>query len=91
MFLDFFPIALRAVLKVTTISILLRDIKHTLTSWTHATSNYHGVINLGWENFSQRRNIMRIMYIIIQTSLTPSNCQHLWKPMPYWLCSREPS
>ena len=56
MFSEFFPTALRAVLKVPAFTILLRH-SHTLDSWTHAVSNYHGVINLYRESIPQRRNM----------------------------------
>jgi hypothetical protein len=48
-FLEFFPTALKAVLKVT-VTILLRKTRHFLTSWNSAVSDYHGVIKLGREN-----------------------------------------
>jgi hypothetical protein len=47
MFSEIFPTALRAALKITAFTILLRNIRHILTSWNHAVSDYHGVINLG--------------------------------------------
>ena len=50
MFSEFFPIALRAVLKVLAFTILLRN---SLASWIHAVSNYHGDINFGRENIPQ--------------------------------------
>jgi hypothetical protein len=49
MFLEFFLIALRAVLKVSAFSTLLTH-RHTLNSWTRTVSNYHGVINLDKES-----------------------------------------
>jgi hypothetical protein len=74
-FSEFLPTALRAVLKVTAFKILQRNIKHILTSWTHAVSNYHGVTKLGRENIPQnfdRKNISRRrnMKQNIQTSPT---------------------
>jgi hypothetical protein len=56
MFSEFFPTALRSVLKVSAFTIFL-SCRHTLASWTCAASNYHGVINLGRENISQRRTV----------------------------------
>jgi hypothetical protein len=42
MFLEFFPTALRAILKV----IILLTHSHPLASRTHAVSDCHGVINI---------------------------------------------
>jgi hypothetical protein len=49
MFSEFFPTALRAVLKVTGFTIFAKEQRHTLVSLTNAISDYHGVINLGRE------------------------------------------
>jgi hypothetical protein len=35
----------------------VKNITNTLASWIPAVSDYHGVINLGNENNSKRRNI----------------------------------
>ena len=56
-------------LKVSAFTILLRH-RHALASWTHATSNYHGVINLGREDIPRRRN-MKICTLLYKQALQP--------------------
>lgn len=51
MYLEVFPIALRAVLKVPVFSILGGH-SQILDSWTHAVYNHHGVINVKWDDIS---------------------------------------
>jgi hypothetical protein len=55
MFLEFFPTALRAVLKVPVFTILLRH-SQIFASWTCVAFDYHGVIDVNrkdipWQNF----------------------------------------
>ena len=45
MHLEYFPIALRAILKVPIFTILLRH-SHILNSWTCSLFNYHEVFNV---------------------------------------------
>jgi hypothetical protein len=48
MFSEYFPTVLRAVLKVT-VTILLRNTRHILASWSPAVSDCQGFINLARE------------------------------------------
>jgi hypothetical protein len=57
MYLEFFPIALRTVLKVPACTILLRH-SRTLNSWTHAVSNHHAVINANREDIPRRKRAL---------------------------------
>lgn len=67
-----------AVLKIT-FTIFVKDRDHTLSSQTHAASDYYGVINLGIKNIPR---------MVEHTRHMASNYQHLWKPTPCWLCSK---
>jgi hypothetical protein len=73
MYLEPFPLALMAVLKVPVFNILLRHL-HTLNSWTPDVPNYHGVINVNREDIPQTQSPPLLlgpenMYIIAKTSL----------------------
>jgi hypothetical protein len=78
MFSEFFPTALRVILKAAVFIILLKNIKHTLTSQNPAAFNYYGVIKLSRENISWRRN-MKQNILIIQTSFIPIATVTLWE------------
>lgn len=83
----FLPTAFRAFVKVTEFKILQRNIKHILISWTHAVSNYHGVIKLGRKNIHitwQREHFLKEEHETKYTNKPQaySNCQHLWRAIP---------
>jgi hypothetical protein len=78
MFLEFFPTALSAVLKVP----FCGDISHTLT---HAVFDYHGDIIIKRGGLSLKEG----MYMIIQTSLRSGAAIHACGPHPLALSQRQ--
>jgi hypothetical protein len=56
-YLELFPIALRAVLKIPVFTISLIH-SHTLNSWTCVVSNHHGVINVNREDIPQKKRVL---------------------------------
>jgi hypothetical protein len=57
MYLERFPIALRAALKVPAFTILLKH-SHTLHSWTCAVSYYYGVVKDNREGIPPKERVL---------------------------------
>jgi hypothetical protein len=73
MFLEFFPTALRAVLKVPVFTILLSHQPSHLCILDLCCSDYHGVIKANRENIPWRWN-MGIYTLLYKQGLCPNNC-----------------